>query len=313
MFAWLMLAALAIEAVMGWPDWLDRRIGHPVRGFGWLVTRLERTANRAALSRTLRIYVGGCVVAFSVGLAAAVGWAVAKLLPSGTVGFAISAMIASTLIATRSLHDHVAAVGSVFSSDDLTPARVALSRIVGRETADLEEAAIARAAIESLAENASDGVTAPILWGMILGLPGLFAYKAINTLDSMIGHRSQRYEAFGKVAARLDDLANLVPARLTGLLFALCARSSKAMAVMMRDATSHRSPNAGWPEAAMAGAIGVRLSGPRRYDAVMTDDLWLNAEARDPAIADLKSALSLYRLAVTALAISLALCGWVVR
>ena len=308
-----MLAALAIEAVLGWPDWLDRRIGHPVRWFGGLVAGLERFANRTELSSAIRITLGGCVAVCLVGLAAAVGWTITEALPDGVLGFVISAVLASTLIATRSLHDHVAAVGKAFSSDDLAPARAALSRIVGRETANLDEAAIVRAAIESLAENTSDGVTAPVFWGVIFGLPGLFAYKAINTLDSMIGHRSERYEAFGKVAARLDDLANLIPARLTGALFALCAGTSKAFVVMVRDAKSHRSPNAGWPEAAMAGALGVRLSGPRQYGDAMTSDPWLNGEARDPKMADLSTALGLYRVSVGVLAIALGLMGWVLR
>lgn len=310
MFAWLMLAALAIEAAMGWPDWLDRRIGHPVRWFGWLVTRLERAANRASLSRRARIAIGGLITMGLVASAAALAWAIAQTVPEGMPGFAVSAVIASTLIATRSLHDHVASVHRAFFADDLAPARDALSQIVGRETANLDEAAIARAAIESLAENTSDGVTAPIFWGLIFGLPGLFAYKAINTLDSMIGHRNERYEAFGKVAARLDDLANLVPARLTGVLFGLCGWSANAVRVMLRDAKLHRSPNAGWPESAMAGALGVRLSGPRSYGAGTSLEPWLNRGAPDPAMADLRRALSLYRLSMVGVAIMLAGIGW---
>jgi len=308
-FAWLMLTALAIEAVMGWPDWLDRRIGHPVRWLGWLVTKLERAANRASWSRLVRIVFGGLVTLALVALATALAWAITQIVPEGPLGFAMSAVIASTLIATRSLYEHVAAVKPAFSAVDLVPAREALSRIVGRETANLDEAAVARAAIESLAENTSDGVTAPIFWGAIFGLPGLFAYKAINTLDSMIGHRSKRYEAFGKVAARLDDLANLIPARLTGLLFGLCAWSGKAVRVMLRDARSHRSPNAGWPESAMAGALGVRLSGPRSYGAKTSEEPWLNAEAGDPTMADLSQALSLYRLSMVGVTIILVCLG----
>ncbi|MEM6827834.1 MAG: adenosylcobinamide-phosphate synthase CbiB [Pseudomonadota bacterium] len=310
MFAWLMLAALAIEAAMGWPDWLDRRIGHPVRWFGWLVTKLERASNRASLSRMVRIGLGGVVTVSLVAFAAAFAWTITRIVPEGPLGFAISALIVSTLIATRSLNDHVAAVQSAFSPNDLAPARIALSRIVGRETARLDEAAMARAAIESLAENTSDGVTAPVFWGVIFGLPGLFAYKAINTLDSMIGHRNERFETFGKVAARLDDLANLVPARLTGFLFGLCAWSFQSIGVMLRDAKFHRSPNAGWPESAMAGALGVRLSGPRSYGAKTSKEPWLNAEATDPTMADLSRALSLYRLSMVGLAILLAGIGW---
>ncbi|MEO1047061.1 MAG: adenosylcobinamide-phosphate synthase CbiB [Pseudomonadota bacterium] len=305
-----MLAALVIEAAMGWPDWLDRRIGHPVRWFGWLVTKLEGASNRASLSRQLRVILGGVVTVSLVALAAAFAWAIMRIVPQGPLGFAVSAVIASTLIATRSLYDHVAAVQRAFSPDDLVPARAALSQIVGRETANLDEPAMARAAIESLAENTSDGVTAPIFWGLILGLPGLFAYKAINTLDSIIGHRSERYEAFGKVAARLDDIANLIPARLTGFLFGLCAWSTQSIRVMFRDAKFHRSPNAGWPEGAMAGALEIRLSGPRSYGANRSEEPWLNGEASDPTMADLVRALSLYRLSIVGLAILLAGMGW---
>ncbi len=243
-------------------------------------------------------------------LAAALAWAITQIVPVGPLGFAISAVIASTLIATHSLYEHVAAVQRAFSADDLAPARRALSRIVGRETGSLDEAAMARAAIESLAENTSDGVAAPIFWGVIFGLPGLFAYKAINTLDSMIGHCNERFETFGKVAARLDDAANLVPARLTGFLFGLCAGSTRSIWVMLRDAKFHRSPNAGWPEGAMAGALGIRLSGPRLYGAKTSKEPWLNAEASDPTMADLSRALSLYRLSMVGLAILLAGIGW---
>ena len=167
--------------------------------------------------------------------------------------------------------------------------------IVGRDPARLDEGGVARAALESLAENASDGIVAPLFWGAVAGLPGIAAYKAINTMDSMIGHRTNRHEDFGKVAARLDDLVNLIPARLTGLAIALSSRQAQlAMKVMIRDARHHRSPNAGWPEAAMAGALGVRLSGPRIYADRTAQEPWLNADAPDPGAATLKRGLALY-------------------
>ena len=246
--------------------------------------------------------MGGLVILFLVALAALLGLAIQLVLADGWVGFVLMALLASSLIAARSLHDHVADVASAFEGAGIDAARCTLSRIVGRETAELDEAAIARAAIESLAENTSDGVTAPLFWGALLGLPGLFAYKAINTLDSMIGHRNARYEAFGKVAARLDDLANLIPARLTGTLFTFCAGSGRAIKVMSRDARKHRSPNAGWPESAMAGALGIRLSGPRAYGAATSEEPWLNAEAGDPDAADIRRALALYQRVVVAAA-----------
>ncbi|MEP3145446.1 adenosylcobinamide-phosphate synthase CbiB [Qipengyuania citrea] len=310
MAAWIMLAGLAVEALLGWPDALDRRIGHPVRWFGWLVERAERLGNREAWSRSARVAMGGLVTMLLVALAGLIGLTIQLVLADGWVGFVLMALLASSLMAARSLHDHVADVASAFEGAGIEAARCTLGRIVGRETAELDEVAIARAAIESLAENTSDGVTAPLFWGALLGLPGLFAYKAINTLDSMIGHRNARYEAFGKVAARLDDLANLIPARLTGTLFTLCAGSGWAMKVMFRDAREHRSPNAGWPESAMAGALGIRLSGPRTYGAATSEEPWLNADAGDPDAADIRRALALYRRVVVAAALLLAALGW---
>jgi adenosylcobinamide-phosphate synthase len=210
-------------------------------------------------------------------------------------------------VAARSLNDHVADVALPLARGDLPAARDAVSQIVGRDPARLDEPGVARAALESLAENASDGVVAPLFWGLLLGLPGIAAYKALNTLDSMIGHRTARHEAFGWASARLDDAANLVPARLTALLLALVsARRGGAFATMRSDARRHRSPNAGWPEAAMAGALDVRLSGPRTYADRVAEEPWVNADAPDPGPEDLQRGLALYRRARFVLAAALA-------
>ncbi|MCB1376708.1 MAG: cobalamin biosynthesis protein, partial [Rhodobacteraceae bacterium] len=166
------------------------------------------------------------------------------------------------------------------AENDLVQARQEVAKIVGRKTNALDMQGVSRAALESLAENASDGVVAPLFWGVLFGLPGIAGYKAINTLDSMIGHRTPRHAEFGRVAARLDDLANWLPARLTAGLFALaCGRPGQVARILAADARRHRSPNAGWPEAAMAGAVGVRLSGPRIYGAVVAEEPWLNGGA----------------------------------
>jgi len=184
--------------------------------------------------------------------------------------------------------------------------------IVGRDPAGLDEAGIARAALESLAENASDGIVAPVFWGALFGLPGIIGYKAINTLDSMIGHRTARHEAFGWASARIDDVANAVPARLTGLLFALIsARPNNAFACMFRDARHHRSINAGWPEAAMAGGLAVRLCGPRFYGGELADEPWLNEAARDPNAADITEGLRLYIRAMASITALLVLLAFV--
>ncbi|CAN0603372.1 unnamed protein product, partial [Ectocarpus sp. 12 AP-2014] len=208
---------------------------------------------------------------------------IAHLLPGGWIGWVLTGVLAWPFIAARSLNDHVKAVATPQMQGDLVAARTAVSMIVGRNPETLDSEAISRAALESLAENASDGVIAPLFWGVFFGLPGLVGYKALNTADSMIAHRNARYEDFGWAAAKLDDLANLIPARLTALLIAVATgRFAHVLATTRRDARSHRSPNAGWPETAMAAGLGVRLSGPRIYDGQPSDDPYLNADAPDP-------------------------------
>ncbi|WP_022707989.1 adenosylcobinamide-phosphate synthase CbiB [Paracoccus zeaxanthinifaciens] len=279
--------ALLIDAAIGWPDAALRRIGHPVIWLGRLISALDDRLNRGPHRQAK----GALAVALTV-LAAALPAMVLQSL----LGFWVAAVLAWPLVASRSLHDHVAAVMRPLAQGDLARARHATSMIVGRDVTRADEQALARAATESLAENASDGVIAPLFWAAVAGLPGIAAYKAINTLDSMIGHRTPRHERFGCVAARLDDVVNLIPARLTALLFV--AVSGKGGRIVLRDAGKHRSPNAGWPEAAMAGALGVRLSGPRVYADRIAEEPWLNEGARDPQAADLARALRIYRRAV---------------
>ncbi|MFC2969104.1 adenosylcobinamide-phosphate synthase CbiB [Acidimangrovimonas pyrenivorans] len=303
-----MLIALTIDACFGWPDRLFARIGHPVTWLGRVIGALERRLNRPGSAAALRLAAGTLAALATIALAAGAAMALAALCPAGWPGAALAGLFAWPLVAARSMHDHVAAVARPLAARDLPAARAAVAMIVGRDPEQLDEAGIARAALESLAENSSDGIVAPLFWGALLGLPGIAAYKAINTLDSMIGHRNARYEHFGKAAARLDDLANLVPARLTGLLFALVSsRPRAALACMIGDARHHRSPNAGWPEAAMAGALQLRLSGPRVYGDQIAPEPWVNAGAPDPAAGDLSRGLRLYRRAMVALAVLLGL------
>lgn len=298
-FAGAMAVAMAVDALVGWPSWLFAWIGHPVTWLGRLIAAVDAGWNRTADPPALRRVAGIAGALLVIALAAALGWAIQVMLPSGWIGSVLVGVLAWPLVALRSLHDHVAAVATPLLAADVAGAREAVSRIVGRDPAALDEAGIARAAIESLAENTSDGIVAPLLWGALFGLPGIVGYKAINTLDSMIGHRSERHEAFGWAAARIDDVANLIPARLTGFLFVLLSsRRSQALSCMMRDARRHRSPNAGWPEAAMAGALGIRLSGPRIYHGTITAEPWLNEAARDPSAVDIVAALAVYRRAM---------------
>lgn len=310
-FAGAMAVAMVVDALLGWPSWLFARIGHPVTWLGRLIAAVDTACNRASDPSRLRRAAGVAGALVVIALSVAFGWIVQSVLSSGWIQIALVGILAWPLVALRSLHDHVAAVAKPLQAGDIAAAREAVSRIVGRDPAALDEAGIARAAIESLAENASDGIVAPLFWGALFGLPGILGYKAINTLDSMIGHRSERHEAFGWAAARIDDVANFIPARLTGFLFVLLAsRRSEALSCMTRDARRHRSPNAGWPEAAMAGALGVRLSGPRIYHGSATDEPWLNEGARDPRAADIAEALTLYRRAMLLLAGVLAILAF---
>ncbi|MEQ1653905.1 MAG: adenosylcobinamide-phosphate synthase CbiB [Hyphomicrobium sp.] len=294
-FAGAMAVAMMVDAIFGWPRPLFDRIGHPVTWLGALIARLDATLNRDADSADRRRLSGIFASMLVILLAVAIGATVQLLLPSGWSGTLLIGLLAWPYLALKSMYDHVADVAEPLVNGDLAGAREAVAMIVGRDPSALDDAGVARAAIESLAENTSDGIVAPLFWGVLLGLPGIAGYKAVNTLDSMIGHRTPRHEAFGWAAARIDDVANLVPARMTGVLFALVSsRPAAALQCMMRDARHHRSPNAGWPEAAMAGALSVRLSGPRVYGESIAEEPWLNAGAPDPAAADVAHALNVY-------------------
>ena len=300
-FAGAMVVAMAVDALLGWPSWLFAHIGHPVTWLGRLIAAIDAGWNRATDPPAPRRAAGIAGALLVIAVAVVLGWLLQSVLLSGWIHFVLVGIFAWPLVALRSLHDHVAAVANPLLGGDIAGAREAVSRIVGRDPGF----------IERLAENASDGIVAPVFWGALFGLPGILGYKAINTLDSMIGHRSERHEAFGWAAARIDDIANFIPARLTGFLFVLLApRRSEALACMTRDARRHRSPNAGWPEAAMAGALGVRLSGPRIYHGSATDEPWLNEGAGDPHPADIVEGLTIYRRAMMLLAGILAILAF---
>ncbi|HEX3348934.1 MAG TPA: adenosylcobinamide-phosphate synthase CbiB [Acetobacteraceae bacterium] len=286
-------AALALEAAFGYPDTLYRAIRHPVVWIGALIAALDRSLNRDTLPSRQRRINGVLALVLIIAAAALPAW-----LLQHTLGPAAIAIGAATLLAQRSLWQHVAAVADGLERDGLDGGRRAVASIVGRNPLTLDEAGVARAAIESLAENFSDGVVAPALWCALLGLPGIAAYKAINTADSMIGHRSPRHAAFGWAAARLDDLVNLPASRLAALFLILVQPNRRdALRSTLRDAPHHRSPNAGWPEAAMAGALGLRLAGPRVYGTTRVDDSWMGDGRAEAAAADIRRALAIYRRA----------------
>ncbi len=293
--------ALIAELAAGYPQLLMRIVGHPVMWIGQTIDLMDRSFNRPGLLAISRRLAGvGALVLIAViaaGIAVLVQWA----LISMPYGWIIVALLASTLIAQRSLAAHVKVVADRFESGGIEDGRTAVSQLVGRDVSALDESGVSRAAIESLAENFSDGVVAPVFWLVLGGLPGIATYKAINTADSMIGHKSEIHRDFGWATARVDDLVNLPASRLTALLVVIAAMlvpgasPRNAWQAVWRDARHHRSPNAGWPEAAFAGALGLELAGPRSYAGSTVDDAVMGKGGRPLAhIPDIRRALALY-------------------
>jgi adenosylcobinamide-phosphate synthase len=294
---------MLIELCIGYPQWLTRAIGHPVTWMGGLIARSDRFLNRDTAPSPQRRLLGALSLVIMLGLVGAAAFVVQSQLLRLPYGLLAVAVLASTMIAQRSLYRYVANVASALGKSGLDAARQAVSHIVGRDTAGLDRAGVARAAIESLAENFSDGVIAPIFWLAVAGLPGIALYKAINTADSMIGHRTPRHADFGWAAAKLDDLVNLPASRLTALLLIAASALGKdtsargAWRAVRRDAARHRSPNAGYPEAAMAGALDLSLAGPRVYGGIRVEDAFMGEGRRGADAKDIVRALALYRLA----------------
>lgn len=264
--------ALLIERFAGYPQPLFDRISHPVVWIGKLIDWLDKQLNLHGFSAQEGRLRGAVAVVILLAAVFIPTYYLSRFLTHWPFGWLAEALLATTLIAQKSLKDHVVAVYDGLGRS-LAEGRQKVSMIVGRDPAQLDEAGVSKAALESLAENASDGIVAPVLWYALLGLPGIAMYKAINTADSMIGHRNEKYQWFGWAAARLDDVVNLPASRLTGYLFAAVepSRFKDIVKVMRRDAPRHQSPNAGWPEAAMAAALGLRFGGPRSYNGEMVD------------------------------------------
>ncbi len=306
-----LLGALAVDAAIGYPHGIYRKIRHPVVWMGNFISSLEARWNHGSTARRRLL---GCLLMLSllasVGvIAGIVQEAIHRLVPAEFSWLALTlvAIVASTALAQRSLHDHLTSVARPLAADDLPTAREAVGKIVGRDTADLDERGVSAAAIESLAESFCDGIVAPAFWLLVGGLPGVFIYKAVNTADSLIGHREERYRAFGWCAARTDDLMNLLPARIAGLL--LCIGAGGGLRTMLRDASRHASPNAGWTEAAMAGALRRELGGGVSYDGVAVMRPLFGAGPR-PDAADLVRALRVYRIACLLLWLIVGVFAW---
>lgn len=288
---WLPAAALAVEACVGYPNAVYSRIAHPVVWIGRVIEILERRWNGPDRADGARRALGIVTITLVAGGAGAVGYAIQAAAQHVPFGAVIVIVIATVGLAQRSLYVHVRDVLGPLRSDDLAGARAAVSKIVGRDTAQLNGSGVAAAAIESLAESFNDGIVAPAFWLAVGGLPGLFVYKALNTADSLVGHREPRWRMFGWASARADDLVNLLPARLAGLLIVIAGGGG--LHVMWRDAPRHVSPNAGWPEAAMAGALGVELGGAATYEGIAHDRPLFGTGPR-PNADDLARAMQTY-------------------
>jgi adenosylcobinamide-phosphate synthase len=289
MSLWSLCLALLLDGLFSEPSAVWARLPHPVVLMGQGIAALDRCWNSSTRSAAQNKAMGALALAILVVSSLATGFLIEALFRRIPYGFFGIALVASTLLAQRSLYAHILAVRKAFAEGGIEAARTAVARVVGRDVASLDAPAICRAAIESCAENFSDGVVAPAFWFALFGLPGLLVYKIVNTADSMIGHKTERHAAFGWAAARFDDLLNLVPARLAGLLLSLTApivggSMRQAAAIMIRDARLHRSPNAGWPESAAAGALGLALNGPRQYQGEIADDPFLNRQGRRIAV-----------------------------
>jgi len=308
--------ALILERHFGYPDKLYNRIGHPVEWIGWWIAALERKLNIPDMAPAAARLSGIVALMLILAPVFALFYPVALFLRELTGGWIVEALIGTVFLAQKSLRDHVNAVATALDHS-LERGRLAVSRIVGRDPGTLDESGVARAALESLAENASDGIVAPAFWFALAGLPGLALYKAINTADSMIGHRSARYLHFGWAAARLDDVVNLPAARLTGFAFAVAAWSTNmesgrdAVNAMRRDAGRHTSPNAGWPEAALAGALDIRLGGPRAYAGRTVDLATMGHGRADLDRNDIRRGLKLYDRMLTLLTIAAIILAWI--
>jgi adenosylcobinamide-phosphate synthase len=305
----ILLVALVFDLAFGDMERVFRYLPHPVVIAGNAIAFFDARLNRATRSDRARRMRGIFTVVVLAAGSAALGWAITEYISVVHFGWALEALLVAVLLAQRSLFEHVAAVATALRDEGLAAGRQAVAKIVGRDPDSLDEQGVARAAIESLFENFSDGVVAPVFWYAALGLPGIFVFKTANTLDSMIGHRSPKYLYFGWAAARFDDALNWIPARLAGLVICLAAlvmpetKGGNALRVMIRDAEKHRSPNAGWPEAAAAGALRLALGGPRRYGGAVIDEPWLGDGRANARVADIGGALQLYLAAGACLAV----------
>jgi adenosylcobinamide-phosphate synthase len=306
-----LLAALVLDRLVGDPPWLWQRVPHPVVIFGKAIDAFEQRLNGKSFTPEGRRLNGVLTILVLLLLAAAVGAGLSHVASRlGMLGAALEIVIVAVLLAQKSLGDHVLAVSDGLRTGGLAGGRQAVAMIVGRDPNTLDQSGVCRAAIESLSENFADGVVAPVFWYAVAGLPGLLAYKMLNTADSMIGHKNERFIDFGWASARLDDLANWPAARLSAVLIAAAsimqlgvAAGRRSLSAALRDSGLHRSPNSGWPESAMAGALDLQLAGPRVYGGVCVSEPMMHGAGRsEAALADIVSGVSIFYAACSILA-----------
>ena len=296
----IVLLALAMDAIIGDPNWLYRKIPHPISVIGCMMNQLDLFLNRPQVKNPTKKILGVLFIIIALSVAGIIGWGMQTGLKLMEFGQLLEAILVSIFLAQNSLYRHVRNVAQALASDGLDAARLSVSHIVGRDPTTLDDSGVCRASIESLSENFSDGVIAPVFWYLIAGIPGILMYKTLNTADSMVGHLSPKYRYFGWASARLDDVANFIPARLTALLIFLTAliipstKGFKSLRSCLTYANRHRSTNAGWPEAAMAGALDIRIAGPRVYNGIVVNDPWMGDGNLNLRTNDINRALKLY-------------------
>ena len=292
----IILGAILIDIIFGWPNIIYKAIGHPVTWVGKLIKFFDKKLNNISYSNNFKKMSGLVTLLICSLLVISICILIEKFLNQFSFGMFISMIIIWPLIAINSMHQHVNNILINIQVNNIKLVRKSVSKIVGRNTSKLNKTDLIRASIESLSENTSDGVIAPIFWGLLFGLPGIALYKTINTLDSMIGYKNKEYKDFGWASAKVDDLVNIIPARITGIFYAIVSNNFLfTISTMCKDGHKHVSPNAGYPESAIAGALNIKISGPRFYNNIKRNDPWLNEKGLDPSVKNLKKALMLYK------------------
>lgn len=295
----IIFLSVCLDIILGWPKIFLRNIGHPVIWIGKLITTFDTFLNQERFSSFLRSFFGILTLFILISFTVTLSILIEKIIFKYNYGSIFLVILIWPLLAINSMYFHVKDVANKLMINDLEGARYATSKIVSRETKSLNEYELTRASLESLSENTSDGVTAPIFWGLLLGLPGIVGYKVINTLDSMIGYKNKKYNDFGWASAKIDDIVNYLPARITALIFLLFSNNIiHNFKNILEDASKHKSPNAGWPEAAFAYTLNVKLSGPRKYGKILFKEEWINLKGVEPTQYHLEQGLILFKKSI---------------